>query len=834
MIRRIKLAAVVTAVAAVFVVTAGGAGAGSEAVSKSTARSAASTAAAGRAALLRLADFSTIAGAKAYFRSIGVNPKGVVIQRSARNYAGPRCPGAGWACTRANHPVVQIAAAGGRNVFVCRTARCAVVQLTARRAGTGGRSLAASSVRSLAASAPRKNRAVCIKTMGLTQSCSISQSSATADNTAVVYENAGKFSGLTQSASYSASITQRATGSFNTNTACVFQATSIDGSTTATRGTPVTVTLESHQSVTITQDSKGSAPDPELHGGNFAQHSASLSGTTASCDTAAQLTQTQTLTSTATGSGPITQNENASDNGPNVSLDIEQNQGAGFFGVAHGPNNAAFNQTNSLTAIANTPAGPVNQTQSSSTGGIQAMVNQDSRDVSTANAAQHETQCEDAFAPPTTPTACDTNNQDPPSYSLTQTQFGPIGNTGGATPETGQRTPMKVTKGPCPPNCASQTGNDDDTFTITQTTQQDNDTGENQTNTVQGDCTTDGSCTVFQSATVNGEETTNMQSGQDVNTQTTCTGSDCTTSGPTTSGTLTLSPTGFSVSNTDVAEFGTGGMRGGGTGTINVSGLTGSVLHALLFWHGPTNSGDPTANASVTFAGAPITGTNIGVDSDNNWGFQNSQAYRADVTGLVTGNGSYSLSGFRKPGPPVIDINGVSLVVFYDDGNSSNDRNVVAWNGNDSNVFAGDGAWNETIPGVPYPGSGSASLELVVGDGQSYNDGEVKVNGTTIAGPGAVFQGLVGPNYSGNPAGVTGSLWDMNSYGITTLLTEGSNDLHITSPANQDALSLVVAMADVPAAGPTILAAPKAAAATAPTTSTPTTTHSHNKRGAVK
>jgi hypothetical protein len=389
---------------------------------------------------------------------------------------------------------------------------------------------------------------------------------------------------------------------------------------------------------------------------------------------------------------------------------------------------------------------------------------------------------------------------------------------------------MKVTKGTCPPDCASQTGNDDDTFTITQITQQDNDTGQNQTNAVQGDCTTDGDCTVTQTATVNGTTTTNTQSGQDVNAQTNCTGSACTTSG----GIVSVSPTGFSAANTDVAKFGTGGMRGGnGTGTISVSGVTAPVLQALLFWHGPTNSTDPAANASVTFAGTPVKGTNIGVDSDNCWGFVNSQAYRADVTGLVTGNASYALSGFTKPGPPAVDINGVSLLVFYDDGNSANDRNAVAWNGNDSNQS--DGAWNETIPGVPYPGSGSASLDLIVGDGQSYNDGKVDVNGTTIASAGPVFQGLVGPNYSGNPSGVTGSLWDMNTYDITSLLDPGSNTLNITSPADGDCLSLVVAMANVPAAGPIILAAPTTAAASAPTR-TPTRAHSRssNRRGGLK
>src|SRR5919108_843677 len=120
MIPRIKCAAVLTAVAALSAVTAGGAGAaGPNEPSASTSRSAASTAAARRAALLRHAEFSTIAGAKAYFRSIGVNPRGVVIQRGARNYAGPRCPGRRWTCTETTHPVVQIAAAGGRNRFLC-------------------------------------------------------------------------------------------------------------------------------------------------------------------------------------------------------------------------------------------------------------------------------------------------------------------------------------------------------------------------------------------------------------------------------------------------------------------------------------------------------------------------------------------------------------------------------------------------------------------------------------------------------------------------------------------------------------------------------------------
>jgi hypothetical protein len=704
-----------------------------------------------RSTLLKAANLSTRAGAARYLRAIGVDPRGLVIQRGARNYAGPSCPGAGWACTSTAHPVIQIAAAGGKNTFLCTSGRCAVVQTT--RSG-----IAAKTTRSLTAAAAT-NKATCIKTTGLGQSCSISQNSPSANNEAIVYENITKASGLTQTASSTAQITQRTTGSNTTNKACVFQIIDVTGSTVAKKGVPVTVALEAHQSISITQDS--------ATGGN----SLASASSTGSC-AGTRLMQTQTLTSKASGTGSITQNENKSSGGPNMSLNVRQNQSPGFINVASGANAALFTQENTLTAVASTPAGPVNQTQSSTVGGIQATVNQFSTSPSSIDAIQNETQCEDYLA--AGPLECSHTPDSVPSF-VSQEQHGPV-----------RKDADSV-----------QSGNSASTFTVTQGTLQFNDTGQNQTNVVQGACSTDGNCGVTQNTNVNGETSTNTQAGSSVDTQTNCTGNDCTSTGSGTSSTLTLLPTGFSVTNTDVAEFGVGGMRGAGTGSITVSGITSRVAHAFLYWHGPTNSADPASNAAVTFNGTPITGTNTGTASDNNWGFQNSQAYRADVTSLVTGNGAYSLSSFLKADA---DINGVALIVFYDDGTPSNDRTVVAWNGNDSNIAFGSdpGDWDETISGVPYPGSGSASLDFVVGDGQSFSDADLVVNGSPIATGGAIFQGDSGPNYGGNPSGVTGSLWDVKSFDITSLLTSGSNDLHVTSGTGGDALSLVVALANVP------------------------------------
>jgi hypothetical protein len=465
-----------------------------------------SSTAARRAALLKAANLRTRAGAARYLRSIGLNARHFVIQRGIRNYAGAKCPGAGWSCTSTAHPVVQITSAGGFNTFQCATASCAVVQVAAPAAKPA-------------------NSASCIKTTGLNQSCSISQ---TGGGTAVVYENAGKLTGLTQTASSAASITQRATGT-NTNTACVTQAVNIDGSTNLSgkKGASVNVGLEAHQSITISQSS-------DANGSNTAVNGATASGT---CDTNPSsptyvLNQAQTLSSTATGTGSITQNENAANNGANMTLDIKQNQNAGT--GPFGPNAATFNQTNSLTAIANGPgtaSQPVSQTQSSVNGGILAAVNQSGPGVSTASATQTETQCADAATSGLT-SCSTTEHANPGLASLAQTQFGPV---------------RKA------PGDSSQTGNSNDSFTVTQNSRQDSDSGSTQTNVVSAGFSTTGSGTVNQSTNENGTTTTNTQSGQNVNSSINCTsGSSCTGTPPPTP-TITDHPS--DPSNSSSASF---------------------------------------------------------------------------------------------------------------------------------------------------------------------------------------------------------------------------------------------------------------------------------------
>ncbi len=240
------------------------------------------------------------------------------------------------------------------------------------------------------------------------------------------------------------------------------------------------------------------------------------------------------------------------------------------------------------------------------------------------------------------------------------------------------------------------------------------------------------------------------------------------------------------------------GLRDVGAGTLNVSGITGTVTDSLLFWHGPTNSTDPNANANVNFNGTAIKGTNIGFSQDNFWASLNSQAYRANVTSLVTGNGSYTLSNFQKTNA---QVNGASLFTFYNSGLSTGKRDVVLFEGNDSNFASKYDAagWSFTLSGIDYT-TGKAFLTLYVSDGQNFgpnDDGTLRVNGTAIA-SGGIFQGSAA---KAPGAGVSnGSLTDVETFDITSLLSPGMNSLHVTLDAGfSDALSAVVAAVDLPA-----------------------------------
>lgn len=240
--------------------------------------------------------------------------------------------------------------------------------------------------------------------------------------------------------------------------------------------------------------------------------------------------------------------------------------------------------------------------------------------------------------------------------------------------------------------------------------------------------------------------------------------------------------------DTDYASAGVGGLRGTGTGDISLSGVSGTINQAYLYWHGPTNSGDPAFNANLSLNGTAVTGSNIGFSDDNFWGQANSQAYRADVTSLVNGDGTYSITGLSAP-----NSNGASLVVYYDDGDDTNNMDIVSFDGNDAN-FANSFdplGWDVTLSGINYT-SGSAFLSMSVSDGQDFgtgDDGTFFLNGISLNSA-DVFDGTTVPTTAGTSV-TNGALWDIVNFDITSFLSPGLNTLNLTHTGINDALSAI-------------------------------------------
>jgi hypothetical protein len=262
-----------------------------------------------------------------------------------------------------------------------------------------------------------------------------------------------------------------------------------------------------------------------------------------------------------------------------------------------------------------------------------------------------------------------------------------------------------------------------------------------------------------------------------------------------------------SFSGVDWTSAGVGGTGGGG-GTITLSGVTGSVTHAFLYWHGidtAANGGNGVYdNATVTFAGTSVEGIPLGDSSTNCWGAGSSRAFRADVTALVGGDGAYAVSGLSAS--PGHNANGASLLVLFDDGDAGNDRDLAVFEGNDASHFTFDpnpypgenDGWHAALP-IHYT-SGAVGAQVHVSDGQSFADGPIafKADATvTIADTTALYDGNVLPTAGTSRAG-NGSLWDIHGFDITAAFTgSGAKDLKIDFNSGNDCVALVVLLVDL-------------------------------------
>ncbi|MGN6108933.1 MAG: DUF4215 domain-containing protein [Kofleriaceae bacterium] len=198
--------------------------------------------------------------------------------------------------------------------------------------------------------------------------------------------------------------------------------------------------------------------------------------------------------------------------------------------------------------------------------------------------------------------------------------------------------------------------------------------------------------------------------------------------------------------------------------TITVAGIpaNATVQRALLYW-AISNGSDTTA----TFAGQPVTGQQVAVGGQTCWGGTN-RTFRADVTGRVTGNGNYVVTGLPSAlltlGP---DTDGVALMVVYQVA-SQPARRILIRDGAITTAVRDDVA-TDTFPGLAAQ-PGMARLHMIVGDGQSSPDGQFTFAGQNLGTN--QWQGGEGP------------LWDTQSYNINFTAPQASAAWRFTQDAD--------------------------------------------------
>src|SRR3989344_1625677 len=221
------------------------------------------------------------------------------------------------------------------------------------------------------------------------------------------------------------------------------------------------------------------------------------------------------------------------------------------------------------------------------------------------------------------------------------------------------------------------------------------------------------------------------------------------------------------------------GLRGRTWGIITLSNIPiGASIHkAYLYWRFLDN-GLLVSEQNLTLNGIPILGTEIGNGEDTCWSRTYSRAFRADVTPLIAGNGTYMLAGIANQSSLLAQ--GASLVVVYADENGVlrtviiQDGNGVINNGNIHLATTIDGfIASDTGDGV------SAKTTFIVGDGQNFTD--------TIA----VTAGL-GTFTLENPLkGSEGGLWDTDTYNVSPYAADGDTSATARISRGTDCLNWV-------------------------------------------
>lgn len=258
------------------------------------------------------------------------------------------------------------------------------------------------------------------------------------------------------------------------------------------------------------------------------------------------------------------------------------------------------------------------------------------------------------------------------------------------------------------------------------------------------------------------------------------------------------------INNASLAT-GAVGLRNRGEGGINVSGVTGAMKRALIYWAVITD-GPPTSavnridikRGGVGSIFTTVLGSVVGTGASPCWGGQTT-VYRGVIPLTVaTGNALYvvrlkpgangSIAGgspWASPRPPLPLFEGVSLV-FVGTGNATVALYDVGLAGK---MFFGTLSYQLTSP-VTVAGATEVLIHNIGADGQigvgttadADTAGEITtLNGRRIAGPGSP---AAASDWNGSVAAPLPQLWDNITHEVTTAAKAGTSNLILPFTVN--------------------------------------------------
>jgi hypothetical protein len=239
------------------------------------------------------------------------------------------------------------------------------------------------------------------------------------------------------------------------------------------------------------------------------------------------------------------------------------------------------------------------------------------------------------------------------------------------------------------------------------------------------------------------------------------------------------------------ASFGTGGvgLRNRGEGAIQISGVSGPIKGARIYWAVITQGAPTTAvnrieikrgatgSTFTTLVGAPI-----GTGATPCWHGDRTTVYRGVIPlSIATGNGLYIVrlkpgangstaggSPWALPSPPLPLFEGASIVIV----GTGTSRVAIYDAGLAGKMFFDQLSYRLNLP-VTVVGSSEVLLHTIGADGQigtgvkaaASTAGEITtLNGVKIAGPGSPAPG----DWNGSVAAPLPQLWDNVTHDVTT------------------------------------------------------------------